>query len=208
MIGSRFVLLPMRVIGDLIGYFTLRFCPKSGIDICYYLRIRLLICETGNQPGYKSRLARIITERHDIQHLGGFGFASQFRINHGIFNFCHGVFLTPQQLNILRQQVRFHILLQTRGIDCEVTAEYRHHKTVGSSMATTPPSTANRMLFSTFGSVRMAVRIFFSAAPTVALIYRPPASPNSVCLYSGAITFSRYRSLPHRYRQVPRSALL
>ena len=102
MIGSRFVLLPMRVIGDLIGYFTLRFCPKSGIDICYQLGIRLIRRKTGNQPGHKSRLARIVAERHDIQHLGGFGFASQSRVNHGIFNFCHGVFHTPQELNILR----------------------------------------------------------------------------------------------------------
>ena len=35
--------------------------------------------------------------------------------------------------------------------------------------------------------------------------HRPPAFPNMVSLNSGKWTCSRYRSLPQRYRQVPRS---
>ena len=38
--------------------------------------------------------------------------------------------------------------------------------------------------------------------------HRPPAFPKMADLYSGAMTCKRYRSLPHRYKQVPRSGYL
>ena len=73
-------------------------CAKGCIDIGNKLVVRLFCPETGNQPGHKSRLAGIIIQRHYVQRLSCTHFAAQFRVNHGEFNFRHGIFHAPQKL--------------------------------------------------------------------------------------------------------------
>ena len=59
---------------------------------------------------------------------------------------------------------------------------------IGMTMITTTPSAIPAATFSAFGFDSNEAATFFSTAATVTLIYRPPALPNKVSLYAGAIT--------------------
>ena len=123
---------------------------------------------------------------------------------HGSGDRTYGVSDVLQVSTLLGCYAFGHHLVETVGIDFDIAVEQFQHHTYGSKKnqdGTDDDAAGDLPCFRVGGNGNG--RFLYDDHDGSSHTYRPPALPKSAVLYSGAMTWSRYRSLPHRYRFKP-----
>ena len=184
-------------VGEVSGYdVRSEGCVDSGDQFL----VRLLLCKASYQLTCEVRLGSVIVQGEGKQRL------CLLNTEGVVACILHGGFYIRPALNRHGLLLGDH-LMESVGVDVHAAgedSEQRHNRHNNDDNDAEDDAAYNLEGF----LVRKDVDGYLFESCRYRRAHRPPAFPKMADLYSGAMTCKRYRSLPHRYRQVPRSGYL
>ena len=184
-------------------------CSECRIHSGNELTVRLPFRKASNQLVHEFCFLSNVRKRKHIKHLRLlYPLRIEACCGHCVVNGIHGIFHSLQPVFFFCGQILHHDLLEAGFVKLDVaiqdTDDCHYRQADENNDSEKDAAHGFQSLF-----VRQDGNGYLLQGSAYRYAHqRPPALPNMAALYSGAITCSKYRSFPQRYRQVPLSGYL